>query len=169
MRAASSPAPAALPGLSQSQTSSTDNKPLISGSRQGRSREPWGVPSQGVTAQGGTEPAGSHPAPETSPSSDQLDSPARRLLRRPQHFGSDFSFLFFDCRLHCIQEEAGNSVFVQQLPGEEKSIVNQRNPTRSSQRVLWGQEAPGSIPRATREGLTAGNRPAPPAPGTGWS
>lgn len=127
MRAAAekSPAPAALPGLSQSETSSADNnKPLISGSRQGRSREPRGVPLQGVTAQGSTKPAGIHPAQETSPSSDQPDSPARRLLCRPQHFGSDFSFLSFDCRLHCIQEEAGDSVFIQQLPGEEKAVVN---------------------------------------------
>ena len=120
--AAKSPAPAALPGLSQSKTSTADIKPLISGGRQGGgSSWPGGVPFQGVTPHGNTgacQPAstlhGRLPIRRSQP-----DSPARRLLHRSQHFGSDFFPLSFDSRLHCIQEEAGNSLFVQQLPGKK--------------------------------------------------
>lgn len=52
-----SPAPAALPGLSQSKTSTADNKPLISGRRQGGgSSWPGGVslPGHRITPPGNT-------------------------------------------------------------------------------------------------------------------
>lgn len=119
-----SPAPAALPGLSQSKTSTADNKPLISGRRQGGEQLlAWGssLPGRHTTRKHqGHQPASTlHGRLPVLPPGEQ-DSPASRLLHRSQHFGSDFFSLSFDSRLHRIQEEAGNSLFVQQLPGKKQ-------------------------------------------------